>query len=80
MPPYTLAPVTADDRETSSIIFCSSYASNAYFRPQYPGLSVAEIIPGFTLRFPAGNLSKPNSWHYKLLDVAQDNEPIAFAR
>jgi hypothetical protein len=38
------------------------------------------MIPGFTLRFPAGNLSKANSWYYKLPDAAPDNKPIAFAR
>jgi hypothetical protein len=80
MYPYILAPVTAADREIISTIFCSSYASNPWFRLQYRGLSIAEMIPGFTLRFPAGNLSKANSWHYKLLDAAQDNKPIAFAR
>lgn len=80
MPPYTLAPVTAADREIVSTIFCASYESNAYFRLQYPGMSVAEMIPGFSLRFPAGKLSRPNAWHHKLLDAAQDNKPVAFAR
>lgn len=80
MPPYTLAPVTAADRETISTIFCASYATNPYFRLQYPALTTAELIPGFSLRFPAGKLSRPNTWHLKLLDAALDNKPVAFAR
>lgn len=80
MPPYTLAPVTAADREIVSTIFCSSYASNGWFRLQYRGLSIEEMIPGFSLRFPAGKLARPNCWHLLALDAAQNNKAIAYAR
>jgi len=80
MPPYTLTPITATDRTTISTIFCTSYTTNPWFRLQYSNLPIPQIIPGFALRFPAGNLSKPNAWHLKLLDAGLDNKCIAFAR
>ncbi|KAE9366647.1 hypothetical protein N431DRAFT_384533 [Stipitochalara longipes BDJ] len=79
MAPYTLAPITATNREIISTIFCTSYASNPYFRLQYSNLPINDIIPGFALRFPAGNLSKANAWHLKLLGFSRGNEAIAFA-
>src|SRR4051812_40024407 len=80
MPPFTLVPVTAAHREPVSRIFCSSYEDNAYFRLQYPNLSIPQLIPDFSLRFPAGKLARPNCWHHLLLDPELDNEPIAYAR